>query len=432
MYKCKNCWYTSATYLGKCPNCWMFGTFEQVENLSKKKNKFKQWNLITEKQSWKTLFFKLSEKELIRVLGENIRSWALYLLWGEPGIWKSTLILQIIADIAKNNENVKIWYFSWEENVDQIIERFKRVANFEKDILEDKIFIYHTTSLEDILATTQTEKFNFIILDSIQTIYSNNIDSPAWSVSQVKYIAEKLNEFCKKNNIACFIIGHVTKWWEIAWPKYLEHIVDIVLYLEGDRFWQYRFLRSKKNRFKSTDDVGIFEMSLFWLKPVYDIKERIINWAKLSVPWSVFTVWIDNGRPVLVTLEVLLNKTKYKYPQRVSIWIDPNRLSLVIAILERYLNLKLWYFDIYVNIPWEWKFYDSGLDLAIAAWIISQYNNKIIDKNKVFIGEIWLGWQILPSKLHEKRVKEVEDIFDVIDYKKIKNIVEFWNILNKS
>jgi len=173
-------------------------------------------------------------------------------------------------------------------------------------------------------------------------------------------------------------------------------------------------------------------MSLFWLKPVYNIKERIINWAKLSVPWSVFTVWIDNWRPVLVTLEVLLNKTKYKYPQRVSIWIDPNRLSLVIAILERYLNLKLWYFDIYVNIPWEWKFYDSGLDLAIAAWIISQYNNKIIDKNKVFIGEIWLGWQILPSKLHEKRVKEVEDIFDVIDYKKIKNIVEFWNILNKS
>ena len=245
----------------------------------------------------------------------------------------------------------------------------------------------------------------------------------------MKFVSEKISEFCKKNGVSAFIIWHITKWWEIAWPKYLEHIVDVVLYLEWDRFWQYRFLRAKKNRFWPADEVWIFEMTLFWLRPVYDIKQRIIQTAQTSIPWSVLTIWIDNWRPVLVNLEVLLNKTKYKYPQRVAIWIDSNRLNLVIAILERYLWLKLNLFDIFVNIPWEWKFYDSWLDLALAAAILWQYKDKVIDKSKVFVGEIWLGWQILPSKLHKKRIKEMPDWFELIDYQKLKNIVEILHLM---
>ena len=170
-------------------------------------------------------------------------------------------------------------------------------------------------------------------------------------------------------------------------------------------------------------------MTLFGLKPVYDIKDRIIKSAQTTIPGSVLTVWIDNWRPVIVNLEVLLNKSKYKYPQRIAIWIDSNRLNLVIAILERYLDLKLSYFDVFVNIPWEWKFFDSWLDLALAAAVLGQYKNKIIDKNKIFLWEIGLWWQILSSKLHKKRLKEIPNWFETIDYKVIKNIVELPNVI---
>ncbi len=473
MYKCQNCWYTSATKLGRCPSCGQFWTFVEVENKVSKikasKKQLKRWNILQFDESKSNIqYFKLSEPEIKRILTKWIKRWWIYLLWGEPWIWKSTIILQIIDDLLKNNPGLKIWYFSWEENIDQILERKKRIIeykgskelwdiwrekespkkfwkSFEENKEEDNknfqtfsdnfsptFHVYHATVLEDILTTIEVEKFDFVVFDSIQTIYSQQLDSPAWSVSQVKLVSEKISEFCKRQGIACFIIWHVTKWGEIAWPKYLEHIVDVVLYLEWDRFWQYRFLRAKKNRFWPADEVGIFEMTLFGLRPVYDIKERIIQAAQTSVPGSVLTVWIDNWRPVIVNLEVLLNKSKYKYPQRTAIWIDSNRLNLVIAILERYLGLKLNLFDIFVNIPGERKFYDSGLDLALAAAIWGQYKNQLIDKRKFFIWEIWLGWQILPSKLHEKRIKEIPQWFEVVDYKKIKNILELNNILKSS
>ncbi len=443
MYKCKNCWYTSAVKLWKCPECWSFWSFEEDQTIisNKTKSKKKQitkWQTLTfEKEKIKTEYFPIQEAEFQRIFSKWIKKWWIYLLAWEPGIWKSTIILQIINQLPKN---LKIWYFSGEENVEQILERAMRISDENKQkIPYDSNFwpqhtssdfkIYHSTILEDILTTIEVENFDFVVFDSIQTIYSNQIDSPAGSVSQVKFVSEKISEFSKKNNITSFIIGHITKWWEIAWPKYLEHIVDVVLYLEWDRFGQYRFLRAKKNRFWPSDEVWIFEMTLFGLQPVYDIKQRILQSAKTSIPGNVLTVWIDNARPVLVNLEVLLNKTNYKYPKRTAIWVDSSRLDLVIAILERYLKFKLWYFDIFVNIPWEWKFYDAGLDLAIAAAILWQYKNKLIDKNKVFIGEIWLGWQILPSKLHTKRIKEIPEWFEIIDHNKIKNIVELENIV---
>lgn len=430
MYICSNCWYATLSKLWKCPSCWEFWTLEKDDTKNKVK-KTAQKTTLTYGTSLKTKsiqdskFFDIKNNELKRVYQNWIKQWWVYLLGWQPWIWKSTIILQIIQDLLENNK-INIWYFSGEESQDQIYSRFKRI-NKENDTQD--LDIYTASSLEDIVQTIAENDYNFFIIDSIQTVYSSNIDWIAWSPSQVKFCSEKIWEFAKQKWITCFIIGHVTKWWEIAWPKYLEHIVDMVSYLEWDRFGQYRFLRSMKNRFGSTDDVSIFEMWLFWLIPVYDIKERIINTANTSIPWSVFTMWIDNGRPVIVNLEVLLNKTNYKYPQRMAVWIDNNRLNLVIAILERYLKLNLWNFDIYVNLPWEFKFYDSGLDLALAWAILSQYQNKLVDKNIIFIWEIGLGWQILSSKLHEKRKKEIPRDFEIIDFNNLKYIVELKNLI---
>lgn len=433
MYICKTCWNSSAMKLGKCPNCWDFGSFEidntkeVIKKSSTKKYTLQKWMELKKVENKGIDFLKISDPELGRVFKRGIKSAWIYLLGWEPWIWKSTMLLQIISDLMKTNSSLSVWYFSWEESVDQINDRISRLNN--NNITSQWFDIYHATRLEDILTTIQIKKYDFVVFDSVQTIYSEWIDSPAWSANQVKYCSERISEFCKNEWITAFIIWHVTKMGEIAWPKYLEHIVDVVLYLEWERFWQLRFLRSQKNRFDSTDDVAIFEMSLFWLTPVYDIKERIIMSANTSVPWSLLTIWIDNWRPVIVNLEVLLNRINYKYPQRAAVWIDPKRLDLIIAILERYLKLKLWDFDVYVNIPWEFKFYDSWLDLAIACAIYGQYKNKLIDKNKVFIWELWLWGQVLKSKLHEKRAKETPKWFEVIDCSKIKNIVELWNII---
>lgn len=432
MYKCTNCSHTSASKLGRCPWCWEFGTFEQ-DTTSKsyqksvKKKSWAKWNQleITTKQE-KISFLDIKHKEFGRIFKRWIKKSWLYLIWWEPGIGKSTIVLQLLDELIANNKDMKIAYFSGEENVDQITDRITRL-NLEN--LDKNLDIYYATHLEDIMTTTEIGKYNFMIIDSIQTVYSSHIDSTAWSPWQVRACSEVISEFSKKNKITTFIVWHVTKWGEIAGPKYLEHIVDAVLQLEWDRFGQYRFLRTQKNRFDSTDDVAIFEMSLFGLQPVYDLKERIINQANTTMPGHVLTVGIDNARAVIVSLEVLLNKSKFKYPQRTAIWIDANRLNLITAILERYLKINIWYFDIYVNIPWEFKFYDSGLDLAIAFAIYSQYKNKIPDKNNIYIWEIWLGWQVLKSKLHEKRSKEMPEWFHLIDHTGIKNIVEINNFI---
>ena len=423
MYICKKCWYSSATKLWKCPSCWEFGSFAESQTSTKSKyNKHKtlQWKNLT---AWKNniQFFVIKNKELLRSFQRWIKTWWVYLLWWEPWIGKSTILLQIVTDLLQNNQNIKIWYFSGEENTDQIIDRLKRISPETK--LAENFKIFHATCLEDILTTAENSSFNFIVIDSIQTIYSKGLEQVAWTPNQVKYCSEKLSEFSKQNLITSFIIWHVTKWWEIAGPKYLEHIVDAVYYLEWDRFSDYRFLRTKKNRFWTTDNVGIYQMSFNGLQPVYDIWNIFEDFTS-SMPWSVLTVGIDNGRPIIVNLEVLLNKTKNKFPKRVALWVDNNRLYLIVAILERYLNLNLEFLDVFVNLPGEFKFYDSWLDLAVAIGIYSQYKNLQVPKNKVFVGEIWLGWQILPSKFHKKRQQEVQNKFEFLDWTKIKRIVD--------
>jgi len=408
MYICSNCGYTSITKLWRCPQCGQFWTFIKEEKEFKKT----WWVALEENKTKESKFYDLELDELKRVFTNGIKSWWVYLLWGHPWVGKSTIVLQILESIK---EKVNIGYFSGEEESSAIFQRYKRL--FSK---EPNFPIFHSTKLEDILETLKDKDIKLFVLDSIQTIYSNETTGVAWSVNQVKYCSEKLSEFCKKKNISSIIIGHITKSWEIAGPKYLEHIVDVVAYLEWDRFGEYRFLRTYKNRFGGTDDVAIFQMTEKWLIPAYDLQDEIKNNIQ-NIPWTVLSVWIDNWRPVLTTIEVLVNKTKYKFPKRSAIWVDSWRLEMIIAVLERYMWVNLWFVDIFVNIPGEFKFFDSWLDLAIAMGILSAYENKQIATNNVFIWELSLSGKINKTKFHTKREKEAQG-FEIIDYKKINHI----------
>ena len=416
MYICSNCWYQSITKLWKCPECWSFWTFSKIENQNSSSKKI---NILTWNKNIETKFYDLNNKEIKRVFTKWIKSSWFYLLWWQPWIWKSTIALQILKAIKGK---VNIWYFSWEEESSAILERYERLF-WEKACFE----IYHSIVLEDIIETIKYKKLDIFVIDSIQTIYSNQATWIAWSINQVKYCSEKISEFLKKFNKACILIGHITKSWEIAWPKYLEHIVDVVAYLEWDRLNEYRFLRTQKNRFWWTDDIAIFEMRERWLIPIVNLKE-IINSNITPTPWNILTVWIDNWRPVIITIEVLLNKTKYKFPKRSSIWVDSSRVEMIIAILEKYLKINLWFTDIFINIPWEFQFHDSWIDLAIAVGIFSAYINKTINPKNIFIWELSLSWKINKTKFHEKRIKEAKNM-NIIDYNIVKNIQQIKKLI---
>ncbi len=439
MYICSVCEYGSPIKLGKCPSCGSFGSF--VQDLSKTREKgskhtLKTWHDLGQSSisSWiiqksQLAYWDLTDRELKRVFQQGIKPGGMYLLGGEPGIGKSTIILQIIQNLIVSQPELAVMYLSGEEWVQQVAERYQRISQLEhqsekKSELANELTVYHTTHLEDIVTTIQASRPDIVIVDSIQTIYSTGIEASAWSPQQVRTCAEKLSELCKQLGVTCFVIGHVTKGGEIAGPKYLEHIVDVVLSIEGDRYGQLRFLKSFKNRFGHTEDTAIFEMTLFWLKPVTDLKERILNAAHLSVPGSVLTIGLDNGRPVIVSVEVLLNKTHGKYPERSVVGCDPKRVWLIVAILEKYLKLTLSVFDLYVNIPGEFKLYDSGLDLAIATAIWSQAKWQVIDKTLVFVWELGLAGQVSPSKLHPKRVRELPEGYTIVDHQMIKHLVE--------
>lgn len=419
MYICHACEHASSMKLGKCPSCGQFWTF--IKDTFSDKKWTGWWSSLQKKQNTSSVRWPMTIPEFQRLFGVWVQQWWLYLLWWEPGIGKSTLILQIINDLQSSSP-LSVWYFSWEEMESQIQARKDRLQ------LEHTIDIYHTNSVEDIIATVKEKEYACIIIDSIQMIHSSQSDSLAWSPSQVKACSEYLSEQCKAMNVCCRILWHVTKWWEIAWPKYLEHLVDVVLYLEWDRSWSYRFLRCRKNRFGHTDEVWVFEMTALWLTPVYDMQQKMLSLMSTDTPWSVISLWLDNGRPLFITVEVLLNKSHYKFPQRSAHGIDTSRLNLLIAILEKHLWLKIWYYDVYVNIPWWLVFRDSWLDLAVAAAIYSQQKNLTISNEIVFIGEIWLGWQILPSKFHQKRIKEAGNL-TVIDHTSLKHISHLPNKL---
>lgn len=422
MFLCSTCHYGSPMKLGKCPSCGAFASFvEQVDANTNIKSWSKKWHILSSQVASNTQAqksFPLSLPELVRVIGPQIMSSAVYLLAGEPGIGKSTMVLQIVHDLNKQTAWLRRAYCSGEETSSQIMTRYSRLGGDAGQA--DHCF--HTTNVDDIIATMQSGSYDIMIIDSIQTMQTSNYDGIMGTPGQIKACSELLHQAAKETQTTLIIIGHVTKGGDIAWPKYLEHIVDVVLYLEGERLGEYRFLRNYKNRFGHADETGIFSMTSQWLTPVYDMN-KMTDWQQ-SLPGVVWTMGIDNGRPILVKLEVLLAKSYRSFPERQCIGVDHKRVDLIIAIMQRYLGYKLHQYDIFVNIPGELRLHDSGIDLAILAAIRSQYSNAPVPDKTIWIGELSLSGQITPSRLHSKRIKESPKWRHIMDHQVMKTVRE--------
>ncbi|MDD2516271.1 MAG: DNA repair protein RadA, partial [Candidatus Gracilibacteria bacterium] len=336
------------------------------------------------------------------VLGGGITPGSLVLLSGEPGVGKSTLTLQIADWFGKPNHNVI--YVSGEENAYQISDRAKRLG-----IKNSYIKIFNSNILENILKVLEDDDSDLVIIDSISMIYSENLDSNSGSVSQIRYITEIFMNFCKKAKKSVILIGHVTKDGTISGPKTLEHLVDVVLYLEGNKYENYRILRSMKNRFGPTDEIGIFDMTETGLQDVKNVGVEFISQDSKGLSGRSLVMTIEGTRPILIEIEALTTYTKFGYPKRSSRGIASTKLDLLIAVINKFTDVKLESYDVYVNIGRGLSIQEPGIDLGIIASIISSKTGKPLD-DIVFIGEVSLTGIVKNVMRLKKRVEEAKKL----------------------
>ncbi|MEK7083962.1 MAG: DNA repair protein RadA [Patescibacteria group bacterium] len=342
--------------------------------------------------------------ELDRVFGGGIVPGSLTLLGGEPGIGKSTLALQLGMIIPNT------LYVSGEESVEQIKLRADRIKQSAINNLKSAISLANETNVESIIATIQQHKPGIAIIDSIQTISSEEIPSEAGSMAQVRTCTVKLLEAAKATNTAILLIGHVTKDGEVAGPKTLEHLVDTVLYLEGDRFHNVRLLRSVKNRFGPTDEVGIFEMKESGLAEVKNPSALFLEERGENMTGSVITVLLEGTRPMLVEIQALVNKTAFGYPVRKASGFDLNRLHVLIAVLQKRAGLNLGQYDVHINVVGGIRADEPAADLAVCLAITSAYKDKMLGNDLACFGEVGLGGEIRSVRATDKRIKECEQL----------------------
>jgi len=436
IFICSKCDAQFPRWLGQCSECGSWGTVVQVsEGLSETKKK-RLSSLAGETVSFSDIkaqnFFRISTRiqELDRVLGGGIVPGSLVLLGGEPGIGKSTLVLQIVCSQAFGDGG--ILYVSGEESCEQIKMRIDRLG-----LNDEHLSFLGETNIEVICGTIEKNKPKIAIIDSIQTMFFSGLPSEAGSVNQVRACTSKILEVAKRNNIPIFITGHVTKEGMVAGPKTLEHLVDTVLYLEGDPYHQFRLLRAIKNRFGATNEVGVFEMQDSGLKEVLNPSQIFLNNNNESLAGNVIAIILEGTRPFLVEVQALVNKTCFGYPQRRSNGFDLNRLQLLAAVLNRRANLNLGAMDIHLNIVGGIKVEEPAIDLAVCAAIVSAYQNKPFSRDMAFVGEVGLGGEIRSVNSLEQRINEatkigIKKVFlpaSKIDKKKFKiELVELKNI----
>ena len=382
VFVCNECGYESSKWLGKCPACNNWNTFVEekaITNTSGKDKKKERSEPISLNQVEKraTIRIKTGIEELDRVLGGGFVEGSLTLLGGEPGIGKSTLILQICDKIQLDG---KILYVSGEESAEQIKLRADRLG-----IKKENLLFLAETDIDNV--EYGIEKYNpkFVIIDSVQTMYSEEITSAPGSVSQVREITARIMKMCKKANITTIIIGHVTKDGNIAGPRVLEHMVDTVLYIEGERYFSYRILRGVKNRFGSTNEIGMFEMKNEGLVEIKNPSSILISEREGNPPGSIIVVSLEGTRPLLLELQALSVPSVFGIPRRNAIGIDYNRLTLLMAVLEKRAGLNLGSQDIYLNIVGGIKVNEPALDLGIVLATASVFKNISIKEDVVAI-----------------------------------------------
>jgi DNA repair protein RadA/Sms len=408
-YICSNCGAGYTTWTGRCQNCGEWNTLQeqvQVTASSAKSsgNKLKVED-VSKAASAKTQRISTEVADVDLVLGGGIVAGSVNLLAGQPGIGKSTLLLQLAYNVSKKH---KVLYISGEESAQQVALRAERLGTQNKSLQ-----IAVSTITNDISSTISGGEYDLVVVDSIQSIAVNEIQSAAGAVSQITNSTQLLTTAAKASNTALIIVGHVTKEGSIAGPKVLEHIVDVVLQLEGDRYGGFKVLRTIKNRYGSTNEAGIFEMTGTGLKAVDNPSAALLEERQAS-DGSVVYAAMEGTRPVLVEVQALVNPTSYGYPKRTASGIDLNRVNLLIAMLERRTKLKLADRDIYVNIVGGIRLNEPAADLAVCVAIASAAKGMQIKENAVVFGEVGLSGEVRHVPFMEKRIAEAKKLgFDV-------------------
>ena len=409
VFVCSNCGYESAKWLGKCPACNEWNSFYEEKvasssgnaSSSNKSNKEKAVpRKLKEVEGIETARTSTGIGELDRVLGGGLVKGSLVLVGGEPGIGKSTLILQLCDKVKGEG---KVLYVSGEESAEQVKIRADRL-NINND---DLMFLGETNidSIEDAIISINPK---LVIIDSIQTMYSEEITSAAGTVSQVREITARIMRMCKDNGITTIIIGHVTKDGNIAGPRVLEHMVDTVLYLEGERYFSYRILRGVKNRFGSTNEVGMFEMKNEGMVEITNPSSILISERNDNPAGSVIVASMEGTRPLLIELQALTTPSVFGIPKRTANGIDYNRLAVLIAVIEKRAGIGLGTQDVYLNVVSGIRIAEPAVDLGVVLACVSSYKNVSIPQDVVAIGEVGLTGEVRGVNMIEKRLREAE------------------------
>ena len=405
-YFCQNCGTQYAQWHGQCKNCGQWNTLAEEITEKKsilptsKKNKNHIINII-EVETQDEPRIKTPSEELNRVLGGGIVLGSVTLIGGEPGIGKSTLLLQLALKMKK-----KILYVSGEESASQIKMRADRLT----DLQNPNCFLYTETSLEKIIHEAKKLAPDFVIIDSIQTIQSQLIESSPGTVSQIRECSNEIIKFAKETATPVFLVGHITKDGNIAGPKVLEHMVDVVLSFDGDRNHLFRLLRAHKNRFGSTTEIGIYEMIAQGLKEIKNPSEILITKKNEDLSGNAVAVTLEGNRPMLLEIQALVSTAVYGTPQRSSTGFDAKRLNMLLAVLEKRAGFQLGAKDVFLNITGGIKTQDPALDLAVVASILSSNEDEAISEKYCFAGEIGLSGEIRPVAQIEQRITEAEKL----------------------
>lgn len=404
-YVCNECGYESLRWVGRCPNCESWNSFVEEIFETKKSGGTKSKSeskpiKLTEDVPLSEERIKTGINEFDRVLGEGIMPGSVVLLGGDPGVGKSTLVMQAAGKISE-----KVLYVTGEESFRQINLRAKRLK-----VNNDNILVYPETNLEFITDQIKNENPAVVIIDSIQTIYNPDFDNAPGTVTQIRECTASLMQLAKAKGCAVIVVGHVTKEGFIAGPKVLEHIVDTVLQFEGERNHSYRILRAQKNRFGSTNEIGIFEMHGDGLSEVTNPSEIFLSERDKIVSGSVVTASMEGTRPVLLEVQALVTPSNYGNPQRVATGFDYRRLSILLAVLEKRAQLRLSSSNVFLNMAGGLRIEEPAIDLAVCAAIASNLKEEIAKESLVVVGEVGLGGEVRGVSNIEKRIAEAEKL----------------------
>ena len=408
IFFCQNCGHEENKWLGQCPACKEWNTF-----VEEKVTPVKAGNMKEQREAQVVTLSSVSTEEdervrtgideLDRVLGGGIVPGSLVLVGGDPGIGKSTLLLQVCHRLSSMNK--KVLYISGEESLKQIKLRANRMGSF-----SDSLYLLCETNLDVIRGVIERQRPDMVVIDSIQTMYNEEVGSAPGSVSQVRESTNILMQLAKGLNISTFIVGHVTKEGTVAGPRVLEHMVDTVLYFEGDRHASYRILRGVKNRFGSTNEIGVFEMQKEGLKEVENPSEFMLSGKPENASGSVVACAIEGTRPMLMEIQALVCRSNFGMPRRTAAGLDYNRVNLLMAVLEKRVGLPLSNYDAYVNIAGGIRLSEPAADLGIVMAIASSYKNKAIAEDTLVFGEVGLSGEVRAVTMPEQRVQEAKKL----------------------